>query len=110
MSSSFTIVKPVGVLDATQTAQLRSQIDDAMQSGASTVLVDFEQVSFMDSSGLGALVGAFKSLRARGGKLYVCSINEQIRILFELTSMDRVFDIFSSQEEFSRKAFSGTSA
>jgi anti-sigma B factor antagonist len=110
MSSTFTIVKPVGVLDATQTAQLRSQIDDAMQSGASTVLVDFEQVSFMDSSGLGALVGAFKSLRARGGKLYVCSINEQIRILFELTSMDRVFDIFPSQEEFSRRAFSGTSA
>lgn len=109
MSSTFTIVKPVGVLDATQTAQLRTQIDDAMQSGASTVLVDFEQVSFMDSSGLGALVGAFKSLRARGGKLCVCSVNEQIRILFELTSMDRVFDIFPSQEEFSRHTLSNVS-
>jgi len=110
MSSTFTVVKPVGVLDATQTTQLRSQIDDAMQSGASTVLVDFEQVSFMDSSGLGALVGAFKSLRARGGKLYVCSINEQIRILFELTSMDRVFDIFPNEEEFSRRELANISA
>jgi anti-sigma F factor antagonist len=108
MSSTITVVKPVGVLDATQTDQLRSDIDDALQSGASTVLIDFENVSFMDSSGLGALVGAFKALRAHGGKLCICSINEQIRILFELTSMDRVFDIFQNQEEFKRLAIANT--
>ena len=95
-------------MDATQTDQLRSDINDALQSGASTVLIDFENVSFMDSSGLGALVGAFKALRAHGGNLCVCSINEQIRILFELTSMDRVFDIFQNQEEFQRLATANT--
>jgi anti-anti-sigma factor len=54
----------------------------------------------MDSSGLGALVLALKGVRAAGSKLFVCSINEQIKILFELTSMDRVFEIFENQEKF----------
>jgi len=54
----------------------------------------------MDSSGLGALVLALKAVRMAGGRLFVCSINEQIRILFELTSMDRVFEIFETPEEF----------
>lgn len=110
MSSTITVVKPEGVLDSTQADKFRSDINDAVQSGASTILVDFEDVTFMDSSGLGALVGAFKSLRAHGGNLCVCSINEQIRILFELTSMDRVFDIFKNQDEFNHMATSGSSS
>jgi anti-anti-sigma factor len=54
----------------------------------------------MDSSGLGALVLALKTVRAAGSKLFICSVNEQIKMLFELTSMDRVFEIFPTREDF----------
>ena len=64
------------------------------------MLIDFQDVTFMDSSGLGALVLALKTVRAAGGKLFICSINEQVRMLFELTSMDRVFQIFPNRDEF----------
>jgi anti-anti-sigma factor len=43
------------------------------------VLIDFQDVTFMDSSGLGALVLALKTVRAAGGKLFICSVNEQIK-------------------------------
>lgn len=56
----------------------------------------------MDSSGLGTLVLSLKTVRNAGIKMFLCSINEQIKMLFELTSMDRVFEIFDNREEFEK--------
>jgi anti-anti-sigma factor len=67
------------------------------------IIVDFQDVTFMDSSGLGALVLSLKTVRSAGGKLLICSINEQIKMLFELTDMDRVFEIFNNREELEQK-------
>ena len=100
MSPVVKVVQPSGILDSTKANQFRQEIGEIVDAGANIVLLDFQNVTFMDSSGLGALVLAFKSVRAAGAKLFICSINEQIRILFELTSMDRVFEIFASQDEF----------
>ena len=95
MSPVVKIIQPSGILDGTKASQFRQEISDLVEAGADVVLIDFQDVTFMDSSGLGALVLALKTVRAAGSQLVVCSINEQIRILFELTSMDRVFEIFS---------------
>ncbi|MGB3404259.1 MAG: STAS domain-containing protein [Microcoleaceae cyanobacterium] len=100
MSSDVKVVKPNGILDGTKATQFRQEISEIVQDGTKTVLIDFEDITFMDSSGLGALVLALKTVRAADSKLVVCSINEQIRILFELTSMDKVFDIYPSREAF----------
>lgn len=94
------VVQPVGILDGTQVEQLHQQVDAAVDAGASIILVDLQEVSFMDSSGLGALVIALKKVRAIGKKLCICSISEQLRILFELTSMDRIFEIYENQDDF----------
>lgn len=95
------IVQPSGILDGTKGSQFRQEISNIVEKG-DIVLVDFQDATFMDSSGLGALVLALKTVRAAGAKLVVCSINEQIRMLFELTSMDRVFHIFPNRDEFSK--------
>jgi anti-anti-sigma regulatory factor len=47
-------------------------------------------------------------VRAAGSKLFICSINEQIKMLFELTSMDRVFEIFPTREDFEKTVVSTT--
>jgi anti-anti-sigma factor len=96
------VLQPSGSLDATKSQDFRQKITDFLESGEKIVLVDFKDVTFMDSSGLGALVLAFKTLRAAEKKLVVCSINEQVRILFELTGMDKVFEIFANQDEFNK--------
>ncbi len=100
MINSVKVIQVDGILDATKSQEFRDKITTELESGAKTVLVDFKDVTFMDSSGLGALVLAFKALRAVNTRLVICSINEQIRILFELTGMDKVFEIFANQDEF----------
>ena len=103
MSLVIQVIKPEGILDGTKTDQFRQEINESVNTGANAILVDFSNVTFMDSSGLGALVLSLKTIRNADAKLFICSINEQIKMLFELTSMDRVFEIFSSLEEFEQK-------
>jgi anti-anti-sigma factor len=100
MSTVVKVLQPSGILDGTKAGQFRQEISDLMESNVDMVLIDFQDVTFMDSSGLGALVLALKTVRAAGGKLFICSVNEQIKMLFELTSMDRVFEIFPTREDF----------
>jgi anti-sigma B factor antagonist len=100
MSPVVKVVQPSGILDGTKAGQFRQEISNLVESNVDIVLIDFRDVTFMDSSGLGALVLALKTVRAAGGKLFICSVNEQIKMLFELTSMDRVFEIFQTREEF----------
>ena len=100
MNPTIKVITPEGILDGTKATDFRSQIDRSVKEGAEIILIDFKDVTFMDSSGLGALVLALKTVRGAGSKMFICSINEQINMLFELTSMDRVFQIFENREEF----------
>lgn len=103
MNPTIKVITPEGILDGTKAIDFRSQIDRSVKEGAEIILVDFKDVTFMDSSGLGALVLALKTVRGAGAKMFLCSINEQIKMLFELTSMDRVFQIFKNKEEFEKE-------
>ncbi|MEA5581098.1 STAS domain-containing protein [Nodularia harveyana UHCC-0300] len=100
MNQAVKIVKLSGIINTTNSEELRQHLTDIKEAGTKTILVDCEDISFMDSSALGALVLAFKTLRAADIRLVLCSINEQVRILFELTGMDKVFEIFADQEQF----------
>jgi anti-anti-sigma factor len=102
MAARIQVIQPSGILDSTKTAQFRSTVNEMVNEGVDIVLVDLKDITFVDSSGLGALVIALKTIRAAGGKMYICSVNEQVKILFELTSMDRVFDVFESREAFEK--------
>ena len=61
------------------------------------VVVDLSDTTFIDSMTLGVLLGAVKRLRPRGGQLVVCS-DPNIRKIFEITLLDRVFALYSSRE------------
>lgn len=100
MVDTVKVVEPAGILDSTQAPSLRKAVDLAIEEGAKIILIDLRDVTFVDSSGLGALVVALKTVRSTNGKLYICSINEQVRILFELTSMDQVFSVFVDRAAF----------
>lgn len=103
MNSTIKVIQLAGILDSTKATQIRREVADVVEQNAEIVLIDLKDVTFVDSSGLGALVVALKTVRAAGGKLYICSINEQVKMLFELTSMDRVFEVFSDRAEFNRQ-------
>ncbi len=100
MSSEIKVIKPTGILDGIRGNQLRKDVGEAVDSGCTIVLIDLEDVNFMDSSGLSSLVAAQRIARTSQGKLYLCSINEQVKMVFELTRMDRVFETFANRNDF----------
>ncbi len=57
----------------------------------------------MNSSGMGALVATLKAVKAEGGELALCSLSDQVRIIFELSRMNHIFQVFSDRQEFEAK-------
>lgn len=102
MNPVIKVIEPSGILDGNKGNQLRRDISDVVEKGTDIVLVDLQNVSFMDSSGLGAIVSACKTVRSSGSKFYICSINDQVRMLFQLTKMERVLTPFANREEFNQ--------
>lgn len=100
MDTTLQVLTPTGILDGTKAEELRGQVDRALAAGAKLLLMDLKETTFVDSSGLGTLVSVLKKVRAQGCEMYVCSINPQVKMLFELTSMDRVFEIFEDRDAF----------
>jgi anti-sigma B factor antagonist len=82
------IMAVAGEIDIATVAQLRERLFE-LADGGQSVIVDLSQVSFVDSTGLGALVGAAKRAAANGGGLYVVGARPQIRQLFRVTGLDK---------------------
>ena len=100
MDSAVQVLSPVGILDGTRAEEIRAEVKRALGQGAKTLLMDLKETTFVDSSGLGTLVSVLKMVRSQEGEMYICSINPQVKMLFELTSMDRVFGIYEDRASF----------
>lgn len=99
MNSDIKVFNPSGILNTVSGNQLRRDVGDIISSGINIVLIDLQNVEFIDSSGLGALVATMQTVKAAGGKLFVCSANEQVKMLFKLTKMERIFKILLNPNE-----------
>lgn len=83
-----------GELDAYTSPRLRSQLQDLITNqGNRTVVVDLERMTFIDSSGLSALVEALKCIRSRGGELTLANPSRSTLKVFEISGLNRVFTI-----------------
>ncbi|OKH36434.1 anti-anti-sigma factor [[Phormidium ambiguum] IAM M-71] len=99
--SPITVVQPQGHLNATNATEFRSELTAAINANPnSTVLVDMENLDSMDSAGLMALVSAINLAQRQNQRFSLCSLSPSIRIIFELTQLDRVFEIFESRSAF----------
>ncbi len=100
MSSNVQVIEPTGILDSTKAEEFRESVEILLQEGAEVILVDLTDITFIDSSGLGTLVVLLKKARSLNRSFCICSFNDQVRMLFELTSMDRVFEIYENRQAF----------
>ncbi|NJN72997.1 MAG: STAS domain-containing protein [Limnothrix sp. RL_2_0] len=93
--------RPTGIFDNIKVLEFRDDLIKSLTRGdVQTVLIDFAGITFMDSAGLGSLVLLLKTVRSYSATMYLCNVNPQIQMLFELTNMDRVFEIFGTQTDF----------
>lgn len=95
----MTVVRPLGRVDAESSPKFKENLKEIAQSGGMTVVIDLEGVTFIDSSGLSALVSGLKALREHGGSLNLCRLQPQALTALRLTLLDRVFPIFPSVEQ-----------
>jgi anti-sigma B factor antagonist len=79
-----------GRLNMVSAARLREAVTSTVAKGHTRIAVDLAGVDFMDSSGLGALISGLKTTRQAGGDLRIAAPSEQVKLVLQLTNMERV--------------------
>lgn len=92
----FQVIEVGGEVDVYTAPKLRESIVNAVDKGHTRLIVDVEQVDFLDSTGLGVLVGSLKRVRAEGGSLDIVCTHERILKIFDITGLDKVFGLHTS--------------
>jgi anti-sigma B factor antagonist len=95
----YKVIKPTGDLDVYTVGSLRDAIGQMIEDGTTKVVVDLDAVPFMDSSGLGALMGGVRRLREAGGDLAIACTREQHLKLFTITGFGEGVSIAPTVEE-----------
>jgi anti-sigma B factor antagonist len=93
------VLTPQGRLTVVSVPSLRDAVADVLDAGDKILVVNLAETTFVDSSGLGALVSALKSARQAGGDLRLVAPSEQVSMVLRLTNLDRVLQPRASVEE-----------
>ncbi|MEO5748588.1 MAG: STAS domain-containing protein [Ornithinibacter sp.] len=93
------VVTVTGEVDVHTAAQLRVALDEEIAAGHARIVLDLDGVGFLDSTGLGVLVGRLKLVRNHSGWLRIVCSNDRVLRVFRITGLDKVFGIHPSVAE-----------
>jgi anti-sigma B factor antagonist len=96
---AHTVLAVGGEIDVYTAPQLRERLIELVEGGSHHIVVDMEQVEFLDSTGLGVLVGGLKRVRANEGSLRLVCAQERILKIFRITGLEKVFGIYPSVDD-----------
>ncbi|MFJ2504190.1 STAS domain-containing protein [Microbacterium sp. AGC62] len=94
----YAVIALSGRLTASGAPLLRNAVGDLVTAGEPHIVIDMAELAFVDSSGLGALVGGLKSARVAGGDLRIAAVPEAVRTVLRLTNLDRVLRDYPTPE------------
>ncbi|MBZ5732917.1 STAS domain-containing protein [Nocardioides sp. TRM66260-LWL] len=89
-SQGIGVVVPKGRLTMVSAPQVRSTLEQLVDAGTARIVVDLAETTFLDSSGLGALISALKTARKAGGDLRIARPTEAVLTVLRLTNLDKV--------------------
>ncbi|MEM9090030.1 MAG: STAS domain-containing protein [Cyanobacteria bacterium P01_F01_bin.53] len=93
------ILAPTGRLDITTAWQFRLKLQEAISEATPYILVNLSEVNFIDSSGLTSLVAGMRDADKIGGSFRICNVHPEAKLVFEVTMMDSVFEIYETEEK-----------
>lgn len=99
VSPTVSTVSLNGALNARSAEEAKQVFRNLVEEGVTQVIVDLNQVPFIDSSGLAALVSGLKTLGGEASNLKLAAPQSQAKLLFELTMFDRVFEIHETVDD-----------
>lgn len=98
VSGDTLIVRLSGELDHHTAELVRERVEGELDRNSTPHLImNFEGLGFMDSSGLGVILGRYKRVTAGGGRMALCSVNDQLLKLFEMSGMLKIIRIYSTE-------------
>ncbi|HNM38507.1 MAG: STAS domain-containing protein [Anaerolineales bacterium] len=97
--NTLPVLKLKGRFDAHEVEPVNTWLAEQTKAGNVKIIVNLEGVNFIDSTALSTLVRGLKLCREKNGDLHVCSLQQPVRVIFELTRLDKAFDIFATEEE-----------
>ncbi len=96
----YTVIKPQASITAANAYLFERQLTTVLKENThSKLLIDLEQVEFLDSAGLMALISSCKLAKNLGAPFSICSMSPSVRIIIELTQLDHIFEILESQPQ-----------
>lgn len=100
MIDNCLIVHLIGELDHHSAEEVRIKIDDRIdRDNIKKLILNFRDVTFMDSSGIGVVIGRFKKLKNKGGKICVAEVNKRVDRVFSLSGLYKIIDCYKNVEE-----------
>lgn len=100
MKQGVLVVRLEGELDVCGAAEFRTAVDEALAAtGAKHILLNMCGVSFIDSSGLGVILGRYRQIAQLGGKILVVQIKPQVQRIFELAGLMKLVTIYQSEDQ-----------
>lgn len=93
------VIYPSADIDMSRSPELRTSIRQEMGTGVHKLIVDLEDVHYMDSSGLATLVEAMRNASNSDTKLVICNMNQKVSAIFEIARLDTFFSIVASRDE-----------
>ena len=87
-----------GRFDAHEVIPVRDWLKEQSDSGQVRLVVNLAEVNFVDSSALSTLVQGLKHCREKGGDLSLCNLQQPVRVIFELTRLDKAFTIYTDEK------------
>lgn len=92
------VVDVIGEIDVYTAPKLRDKITELVGNGVYDIVIDLEGVEFLDSTGLGVLVGGLKKVRAHDGSLSLVCTQDRLLTIFQITGLSKVFAIHETAE------------
>ena len=92
-----------GDIDINSSPQIRSEFDKLIAKKIMKIIINLQGVSYVDSSGLATLVEMLKRTKGYSGKLLLSNLSDKVKSLFEITKLERLFDIYDDEEDATAK-------
>ena len=92
-----------GEVDVYTSPQLKQDLVLMAERGIKNVVINLSNVEYLDSTGLGVLIGGLKRMREAGGNLSLVGLGMRILRIFEITGLNKIFDIYDTEEEAAAK-------
>lgn len=92
-----------GSLDADTVAAFKKVAYEMVNQGCARFVVDFGALGFIDSMGLGVLISLLRRVRQRGGDVKVAALTDEVKTIFEITRLHRLFDVCTDEESAMRR-------